>query len=96
MGGDELLDLGNSLFKRWLRDISHEDVGALLGKENRGLEADAAADTILVSNLSGAAWKEIDAKGSSPSGTGDDGVLAGQTACRLSEGCHDLTCMCLD
>jgi hypothetical protein len=41
-GGNEFLDAGNGLGQSWLRDISEKDVGALLGKEDGGFEADAA------------------------------------------------------
>lgn len=40
-GGDDLLDLGQSLGQGWLGDIGEEDVGTLAGKEDGGFEANA-------------------------------------------------------
>jgi hypothetical protein len=39
--GHELLHFGESLFEGGLGNVSHEDIGALLGKKDGGFEADA-------------------------------------------------------
>lgn len=40
--GDKLLDLGQGAVERLLRNVGHEHVGALLGEEDAGFQADAS------------------------------------------------------
>jgi len=47
--GDELLDLCGGLFESRLGDVGHEDGGALLCEENRGLKTNATAIVSIVS-----------------------------------------------
>ena len=44
--GDELLDLGEGLLQRRLRDVRHEDASTFFGKEDGRLETDAAASRL--------------------------------------------------
>lgn len=91
MRGDELLDLGDGLFERGLGDVGHEDVGTLLDEQDRGLETNAAGNTQKTLAI---VPRDGRGEASLPSGTGDDGVLAGQTTRGLGCRCHD-ECVCV-
>lgn len=81
--GDELLNLGSSLFKSRLRNIRQENGSTLLGKKDGRLKANTTRH--IVSCVKGGEESRH-----LPGSTSDDGVLAGKatTGLRICDGRH--------
>lgn len=103
-GGDKLPDFGDSFHEGRGRDISHKDVGALAGKKDASFKTDSAAGVsdafawvwflvfVCVFCLCVCVWEGLHL----PCGTGDDGILALETASGGSHCRFELSGMIID
>lgn len=72
-----LLRDGQSLLQGWLRDVGHEHIGTFTKEKDRGFEANATARAVNI-------YPWMDSIIDLPPGTGDYGILAGETTTLLS------------